>query len=485
MQFNSHWLWRDVDVLLNRQSKAAAVIAAVARVAEAELPKDDQVRCFARAFGQYGESSREAHDRLVAEPYTYYRGRPAYELLQLTQRPDRQPFGLAAFYCQSTRLDPRAALARHLAEFSRFPVAAACLDGTDLSLDKPLFVSTPFALPGTPLSVDGPGDLEIFGVRGGTVDFNNRSSAAGKVQPVSYPIVESTGCHLRLQPAVFSVIASGIPEDVSQLDLQIQIENKDQIEDAVTLLNEINPDIITQFQDGLRVVALRPRGEPGALSNVSHCDLPGAIAIYAYPNPHEVCNILLHEFLHNRLFALEEQRHFPTSEPSDEAETRGIYSPWRRDYRPAHGLLHAVYVFTGVGRYWFDVVNCDNTPEQVRDLARTRIMHGLLQVRIGLTQLRNHARLTEIGKTVLDLLQEEHEALWNDADGVGLSADMPMRVFRESDPMCVGTLDQTPRSLARHHLHKYAQKDHAQTLSGLIAPPSPGYSIGIGDRYRV
>jgi hypothetical protein len=82
---------------LNRQSKAAAVIAAVARVTEAELPKDDQVRCFARAFGQYGESSKEARDQLAAEPYTYYWGRLAYELLQLTLRPDRQPFGLAAF----------------------------------------------------------------------------------------------------------------------------------------------------------------------------------------------------------------------------------------------------------------------------------------------------------------------------------------------------------------------------------------------------
>ena len=181
-----------------------------------------------------------------------------------------------------------------------------------------------------------------------------------------------------------------------------------------------------------------------------------------------MCNILLHEFLHNRLFALEEQEHFLTPEPSDEAGTRGIYSPRGRDYRPAHGLLHAVYVFTGVGRYWLDVVNNDNTQEQVRDLARTRIMHGLLQVRIGLAQLHKHARFTEVGKTVLGLLQEEHEALWNDADSIGLSADMPMRVFRESDPMCVGTVDQTPRSLARHHLHRYAQKDHAQTLSGLI-----------------
>lgn len=470
MEFDSHWLWHDVDVLFDRQRKATAVIAAVAKVAEAELPGDEQARYFVRSFGRYGEFSGESRDLLAAEPYTYYWGRLAYELLQLTLRPDLEPFGLAAFYCRSTGVAPREALSRHFAEFPRLLVAAACLDGIELDLERPLSVAAPFALPGTALGFDGSGELQITGVlHDGTPAVGSRSSAPLNTHPVSYPTADSKGCRLRLQPPVFNVSASGIPEDLVRLDLQLQRDNRCRIENAVALLHDIDPDVVSQFRAGLRVVATRPKGAPGALSNVSHCDLPGAIAIYAYPNPHELCNILVHEFLHNRLFALEERGHFLEADTLGETGATGIYSPWRRDYRPAHGLLHAVYVFTGIGRYWLNVVRNDHTPEQIRELAVTRIMHGLLQVRIGLAQLRRRARFTASGGTLLDLIEQEHQALWRDANVADISADMTMRVFNEDDATGVAAVDQTPRSLVRHHLHRYAETDHARELDGLIA----------------
>lgn len=468
MEFDSHWLWRDIDVLLNRQRKAAAVIAAVARVAETELAADEQAQCFVRGCKQYENFSESTRELLAAEPYTYYWGRLAYELIQLTLRPDRLPFGLAAYYCERTGLEPRAALTRHLVEFSRMLVAAACLDGADLHLDTPLAVASPFALPGTALCIESPGDVEISGISRGAVEFSGDPPARRSARVISFPTVECLDCRIRLQPAVFNVLASGIPDDVPQLELQMQTDNRDRIHDALTLMNDINPAIVAQIRTALRVVATRPRGGPGELSNVSHCDLPGAIAIYAFPNPHELCNILLHEFLHNRLFALEEQGHFLTSDLSDEAGTSGIYSPWRRDYRPAHGLLHAVYVFTGVGRYWFDVFNNDDTPEQVRELAGSRTMHSLLQVRIGLAQLQRNAGFTESGQTVASLIEDEHQALLNDAEQLGIGVDTPMRVFCEDDEMSVATTRQTPRSVVRHHLHRYATADHARALESLI-----------------
>jgi len=468
MKFDSHWLWRDIDVLRNRQRKAAAVVAAVARVAETELTGDKQSRCFVSDYKQYESFSKGTRELLAAEPYTYYWGRLAYELLQLTLRPDRQPFGLAAYYCQSTGREPRAALARHLAEFSRMLVAAACLDGTDLRLDTPLAVAAPFALPGTALSIDGPGDVEISGVSRGAIEFSDGPLTRRSAQVTSFPTVDCLDCLIRLQPAVFNVLASGIPDDVPRLDLQMQMDNRDRIHGAVMLLNDINPKIVAQFRTGLRVVAARPRGGPGALSNVSHCDLPGAIAIYAYPNPHELCNILLHEFLHNRLFALEEQGRFLESGPAVDASGAGLYSPWRRDYRPAHGLLHAVYVFTGISRYWLDVVLNVDTPEQVRELARSRIMHGLLQVRIGLAQLHRNATFTEPGQNVVNLIEDEYQTLWNDAEQLGIGVDTPIRVFCEDGAMSVASTSQTPRSVVRHHLHRYAKADHARALESLI-----------------
>ena len=60
-----------------------------------------------------------------------------------------------------------------------------------------------------------------------------------------------------------------------------------------------------------RILRARARrlGVPARPRLAPH-DLPGAVALFPYPYPHELGNILLHEFLHNRLFALEEEGRF-------------------------------------------------------------------------------------------------------------------------------------------------------------------------------
>ena len=82
-----------------------------------------------------------------------------------------------------------------------------------------------------------------------------------------------------------------------------------------------------------------------------------------------------------------------------------FYAPWRDDPRPLGGLVHGVYAFSGVARYW-----------------RTRGDEGLAGFEFALwrdalhrvlTTLRDHPRLTALGRQLTESFTEQ-TASWHD-----------------------------------------------------------------------
>jgi hypothetical protein len=443
-----------------RRRKAAAVVTAVARVLESDRPIGPPGQRAVDAFRQFETFSAQTRSWLTGEPYAYFWGRLAYELLASVLRPDSGMAELAGYYCRNSGIDARAALVRHLEDFKRLLIAATFLEEGDMDLVEPLTIDAPFALPGTNLSISGKGRAVIFGIDGGKLRSNNGNE-------IPCQVVEYAGCRIRLQPAVFNVLASGIPNDTWQADHDFQIRHASRIEEALRILYSLGEGMLDQIRDGIRVIGLRPAGREGELTNISHCDLPGAISISPVPHPYELANIIWHEFLHNRLFALEEKGRFlgPTPANADD----GVYSPWRRDYRPAHGLLHAVYVFTGLGRYWLAVLGAADTPPAVCELAATRILKGLYQVRLGIALLRRRAQLTERGDRLMDSLEQEHESLWRTASDAGLRLDLPHMTFRHGTAFGTEAHDETVRERVRAHLHRYAHAEDSKFLEPLLA----------------
>ncbi|MGA8262798.1 MAG: HEXXH motif-containing putative peptide modification protein [Arenicellales bacterium] len=438
-------------------------MAAVARVLESDHPIGAAGQRAITALRQFDAFPAETSSWLTGEPYAYLWGRLAYELLATVLRPGSAVKGAAEYYCRIKHLEPRQALVRHLLDVERLLIAAAVLEGGDLELEKPLVATAPFALPGTASSLEGQDRIVIHGVRSGRL----QTEGDGETM---YPTLGYGGGRWRMQPAVFNVPVSGIPEDVWTAGEAFQERHASSVESALGILGGLGSGMLDQIREGLRVIALRPEGAPGDLTNMSHCDLPGAISISPSPHPYELANIIWHEFLHNRLFALEEEGRF--LDQSAQASDDRIYSPWRTDYRPMHGLLHAVYVFTGVGRYWLSVAGASDTPPPVRELAGTRVLRGLCQVRMGLALLRRHARLTEHGGRLLQALEHEHEALWRSASEAGLPPDLPHMTFRRGTPFDVETHEQTVREQVRTHLHRHAQAEHARYLEPLLSRPS-------------
>ena len=86
--------------------------------------------------------------------------------------------------------------------------------------------------------------------------------------------------------------------------------------------------------------------------NVSASELPGAFVCTVPADLYVLAGSFIHEFHHNTLFGIEERGPFFDMSEEDVVEGENHYSPWVETLRPLHGILHAVYVFLPVFRYW-------------------------------------------------------------------------------------------------------------------------------------
>jgi len=121
---------------------------------------------------------------------------------------------------------------------------------------------------------------------------------------------------------------------------------------------------------------------------------------------------LVHETTHMRLHEIESVRPLVRRQALDEPR---FYSPWRREWRPVRGLVHAVCTFT-VGAIWFERMLASQVgvrPARRRWLAR-RLLEERASVAIALAAFRGtRARglLTEAGRRVVRAAAREHAAL--------------------------------------------------------------------------
>ena len=109
--------------------------------------------------------------------------------------------------------------------------------------------------------------------------------------------------------------------------------------------------------------------------NTSFSQLPGAFAVGEARDRLVLAEDFIHEFYHNRLFCIEERGAFFEGQGDGAEPVDSYYSPWRYDPRPLQGLFHALYVFTGVCRYWLSVFGDPQLDGQDRVMQPERL-HG-------------------------------------------------------------------------------------------------------------
>jgi HEXXH motif-containing protein len=162
-------------------------------------------------------------------------------------------------------------------------------------------------------------------------------------------------------------------------------------------------------------------------------DAFGCLFLSLPPDAVSAAVTLAHELQHTKLVALMDL--FPMVDPVDEKQ---FYAPWREDPRPAMGLLHGIFAFSGVTAFWRGQRRLEPVTERELlanvEFARWRagahhaaraLLHSQALTDIGRTFVaavadlleRWHAEpVPENARAIADRLAEEHLARWQDTN---------------------------------------------------------------------
>lgn len=149
-----------------------------------------------------------------------------------------------------------------------------------------------------------------------------------------------------------------------------------------------------------------PSAHPDKIVSFSDNSVPGAMFVSisvssGMIDPYDLADSLVHEYRHQKLYLFE--RRYPTTQPG-----ALVVSPWREDLRPASGLLHAIFVFVELRRFWEHVR--DNGPERLNNRAIAQLDDTERNLAQAFETLRG-CDLTKAGRALSDLLESRKRRL--------------------------------------------------------------------------
>jgi HEXXH motif-containing protein len=195
------------------------------------------------------------------------------------------------------------------------------------------------------------------------------------------------------------------------------------VQHAMQVLARADPQGGQDVAACLRSLEPLPPAQPFRWRSATMADSMGGLAASepvgtVEAQPAEVAQfaaVLTHEVQHSKLSAL---LHMYTLHQPD-AEAR-FYAPWRDDPRPLRGMLHGVYAFTAVARFWRGYVLGGSAPKEHAALAAFEYALRRRQLQRALVQMVYDDGLTSLGRRVVEQLAETVES-WGD-EAVGNSA---------------------------------------------------------------
>jgi uncharacterized protein len=125
------------------------------------------------------------------------------------------------------------------------------------------------------------------------------------------------------------------------------------VDQALNIIKAWRPALAAELRRACRAVQFvrDPLAHPEKIVSFSDNSVPGALYVSVWQgdriiDAYDLADSLIHEHRHQKLYLLE--RLAPTVECTDVK----VVSPWREDLRPPSGLLHAVFVFVELRRFW-------------------------------------------------------------------------------------------------------------------------------------
>jgi HEXXH motif-containing protein len=154
--------------------------------------------------------------------------------------------------------------------------------------------------------------------------------------------------------------------------------------------------------DGVAVIVpLTPHSETDLITATSPAAF-GAIATSWPPDPVTLAETLVHEFQHVKLCGLLDLLSL--------AESAGekVYAPWRRDPRPAGGLLQGIYAHIGIVRFWAAQRHAETEPDDILR-AHAQFARWRPAITAAVDTLRGTGCLTAEGERFTELMRAAGE----------------------------------------------------------------------------
>lgn len=171
---------------------------------------------------------------------------------------------------------------------------------------------------------------------------------------------------------------------------------------AMAIIEAWRPALVSEMLAACRAVQFvrDPSADPSKIVSFSDNSVPGALYVSISQgdgliDPYDLADSLIHEHRHQKLYLLE--RYVPTVERT----SAQVVSPWREDLRPPSGLLHAVFVFVELRRFWIHVR--DHGPRRLCSRAVNQIGDTDLHLQQAFSTLKE-CPLTQVGLNLVDVL---------------------------------------------------------------------------------
>ncbi|MFE0056679.1 HEXXH motif domain-containing protein [Streptomyces sp. NPDC059003] len=151
----------------------------------------------------------------------------------------------------------------------------------------------------------------------------------------------------------------------------------------------------------LRSVEPLPIPEHERLRSATSGDGVGRLASGLPEDALQLAAVLAHEIQHSKLAVL--MHLYRLYEPDDGSL---FYAPWRDDPRSVRGLLHGVYAFTGVARFWRGWAGRPGADEESAAAAHFEYALWRRQLLRATREVQHHPGLTPLGSRVVRRLRE-------------------------------------------------------------------------------
>ena len=149
-----------------------------------------------------------------------------------------------------------------------------------------------------------------------------------------------------------------------------------------------------------------PTAHPDKAVSFSDNSVPGALYVSVrrrggWIGVYDLADSIIHEHRHQKLYLLQ------ANAPIVAVDAPLVWSPWRDDLRPPSGLFHAIFVFSGLLRFWQYVSEAGESG--VRDYAGSEVQRISAKLESAFPTLLNTA-LTAMGRKLAQSLVQQVDA---------------------------------------------------------------------------